>query len=114
MKDFFVDFQNNRIKGYIKGIDAIKQIIIFILSTERYAYLTHSWQYGASIDKYIGQDYNYIVSDIEREIKESLLMDDRILDVNNFNLNKKNDEMYINFNVETLFGNTDMEVELVV
>ena len=103
-KTYYLNFDKNRIQGYVKELEAVKQSIICMLETERYAYLIHTWQYGASLEQYIGQSYDYVTADIGREIKETLMTDDRILDVFGFNFEQIGDNLKINFEVNTVYG----------
>lgn len=103
-KTYYLNFDKNRIQGYIKELEAVKQSIICMLETERYAYLIHTWQYGASLEQYIGQSYDYVTADIGREIKETLMTDDRILDVFGFKFEQIGDNLKINFEVNTVYG----------
>lgn len=111
-KTFYINFEKNQIQGNIDALKAIEQSILMLLNTERYANIIYSWEYGASLEKYIGTSYDFIVGDIGREIKESLLKDNRILDVNNFEFEKNGDEIYINFVVDTIYGTTKQGVKL--
>lgn len=103
-KTYYLNFDKNRIQGYIKELEAVKQSIICMLETERYAYLIHTWQYGASLEQYIGQSYDYVTADIGREIKETLMTDDRIIDVYGFKFEQIGDNLKVNFEVNTVYG----------
>lgn len=103
-KTFLLNFENNRIQGNIKELEAVKQSIICMLETERYAYLIHTWQYGASLEQYIGQSYDYVTADIGREIKETLMTDDRIVDVYGFKFEQIGENLKVNFEVNTVYG----------
>ena len=103
-KTFLLNFENNRIQGNIKELEAVKQSIICMLETERYAYLIHTWQYGASLEQYIGQSYDYVTADIGREIKETLMTDDRIVDVYGFKFEQTAENLKVNFEINTVYG----------
>ena len=109
-KTFYLNFDKNRIQGYVNELAAIRQSIICMLETERYAYLIHSWQYGASLEQYIGKNYDFVTSDIGREIKETLMTDDRVLDVYGFSFEQVEDNLKVNFEVNTVYGIVDESV----
>lgn len=112
-KTFYINYEKNRIQGEIDGLEAIKQSIISMLSTERYAYLIHTWQYGATMEKYIGENIDFILSDIGREIKETLLTDNRILDVREFEYNQfEPDSLRITFLVDTIYGSANLNTNI--
>ena len=72
------DFQ---IAGKVDNLQAIEQSIKHILSVERYAYLIYDDNYGVELEKYIGKDFSYLEATIEDTLREALLQDDRIVDV---------------------------------
>lgn len=105
-KTFYLNPETNRIEGKIDGMQAVEQSIVMMLSTERYSSLIYDWNYGSSLEKYLGKPYDYIVGDAGREIRETLLTDDRITDVHSFSFHRSGDECSISFTVETIFGST--------
>lgn len=110
-KTYKIDFENGRISGMVDGLDAVKQTIIQILLTTRFAFIVHDEQYG--IDDLIGlisSDLpdDYIFSEGERIIKESLSNDDRIISTSNYKFSHIGDELFISFDVETIFGDTSI------
>ena len=76
--------EENEIRQMCDQLEAVKQAVYKILNTERYAYLIYSWNYGVELADLFGKPVNYCVSEIERRIREALLMDDRILQVKDF------------------------------
>lgn len=74
--------------GKIDDLEAIKQAVGHILSVERYAYIIYDDNYGVELEKYIGQNYEFLESTIEDTLKEALLQDDRIIDVKVTNIHK--------------------------
>lgn len=110
---FYLDFANGRIGGIIGGVASVEQAIYVSLMTERYAYMIYSWQYGVGVEKYIGKDFGYIKADIGREIKETLLQDDRIIDIYDFDINKVDiDSATIKFSCLTTEGSVDIKQEV--
>jgi hypothetical protein len=84
-----------------------------ILYTERYAYVIYSSQYGVELDRLIGQEYDFIVSDLERTITEALLADDRILSITDFTTEQTAiDRMTASFRVNSVIGATNISTEV--
>ena len=84
-----------------------------ILYTERYAYVIYSSQYGVELDRLIGKDYDFIVSDLERTITEALLADDRILGITDFVAEQTAiDRMAVSFRVNSVVGATNISTEV--
>lgn len=101
------------IAGKIDKIESVKQAIKHILSTERYSNPIYDDDYGVELEKYIGQDYGTIVADIENTLREALIQDDRITDVQVDSIQKQDDSCFIEFTVFTIYGNILEEINLV-
>ena len=110
-KQHRMDFDRNRILGTCDGLDAVKQSILKILNSERYAYLIYSWDYGIELMDLYGQPTMYVCPEIERRVKEALLQDDRITGVDGFEFDtSKTGVVSVAFTVHTLFGDLTEEV----
>ena len=107
-----INRNTNRISGYIDNREAITQAIYLILQTERYESMIYNWYYGTELDALIGKNRDYVTSELKRAITEALLEDDRITEVNNFRINYTNDVAVIQFLVQTVFGDIQMEWEV--
>jgi phage baseplate assembly protein W len=92
------------IQGTIDGVEALKQAIQKILNTERYHYPIYSFDYGLDMEQLIGQDIEYVKIAVKGLIKEALLYDDRIEDVNNFYIESNSDQLTCSFDVISIYG----------
>jgi len=110
-----LDFERKRISGKIDNEEAIRQLVMKILYTERYAYVIYSSQYGVELDRLIGKDYDFIVSDLERTITEALLADDRILSITDFVAEQTAiDRMSATFTVNSVVGSVNINTEVII
>lgn len=108
-----LDFERKRLSGKIDNEDAIMQLVMKILYTERYAYVIYSSQYGVELDRLIGKEYDFIVSDLERTITEALLADDRIISITDFTTEQTSiDRMTASFMVNSVVGSTNISTEV--
>ena len=108
-----LDFERKRISGFIDNEEAIMQLVMKILYTERYAYVIYSSQYGVELDRLIGQEYDFIISDLERTITEALLADDRILSITDFTTEQTAiDRMAVSYRVNSVVGATNISTEV--
>lgn len=108
-----LDFERKRLSGKIDNMDSIIQLVMKILYTERYAYVIYSSQYGVELDRLIGEEYDFIVSDLERTITEALLADDRIISITDFKTEKTEiDTMMVSFMVNSSEGSTNFSTEV--
>lgn len=103
---------NNKIYNYVDGLEAIKQTVHKILSTERYAYMIYSWDYGFEVEDLIGEPYNYVILELKDRITEALLQDDRIEELKNFKFNKNFDSVICSFEVKSIFGDFGLGFDL--
>lgn len=104
--------KENRIIGICDKLDALKQSIDLILSIERYKYPIYSWNYGIELNDLYGEHISYVIPELERRIKESLLQDDRIKDVDNFNFKITKNTVYTTFLVHSIYGDISVEKEI--
>ena len=108
-----LDFTNRRIIGKVDDKEAVMQFIKKVLDTSKYAYSSYDWYYGNEILSLIGQSYDYIITELPRIVDETLLVDDRIISIQNWNYSRINvDSMSASFLVRTIFGTINYEMEV--
>lgn len=98
----------NNVSGKIDDIEALKQTITHILSTERYDNPIYNFNYGIELEQYKGKDIGFITADIENTLREALTQDDRIKDVQVNDVSKLSiDSCKVEFTVYTIYGNVE-------
>lgn len=108
-----LDFINRRIIGKVDDKEAVMQFIKKVLDTSKYAYSSYDWYYGNEILSLTGQSYDYIITELPRIVDEALLVDDRIISIQNWNFSKINvDSISASFLVRTIFGTINYEMEV--
>lgn len=113
-RTYKISFDKDRINGYTDDLDALKQAIYLILSTERYQHIIYSWDYGVELLDLIGKPMPYVMSELPRRIKEALIQDNRISDVINFEFKKQGKRLHTTFTVVSNVGNIATDLEVVV
>ena len=84
-KTYKMEIESNKIIGILNNdLKAIEQAVYKIIRTERYEYPIYSWNYGIELRDLFGMPTSYCIPEIERRIKEALLQDTRIKEVENF------------------------------
>lgn len=111
-KTYNINRNTNRISGYIDNKDAMVQAIYLILQTERYESMIYNWYYGVEFDSLIGKNRDYVTSELRRVIREALLEDNRISEVDNFHLTFSDDSVLIDFLVTTNVGDITINWEV--
>jgi len=108
-----MNLESNLVRGYTDDLEAMKQVIYKILSTERYQYIMYSWNYGIELLDLYGEPVSYVCPELERRISEALLWDGRIQSVTDFEFNISiKGVVHVSFTAHTVFG--DVVAEKVV
>lgn len=100
----------------ISGLEAIKMWIIKVLKTEKHKFRIYNSnnveKYGVSLSEIITSDYpiEFIKSEIQREIKDTLIKNSEIKEVSNFVFNRDRRTLNVTFNVKTSYGTIRQEV----
>ena len=94
----------NKIQGFVDGLEALEQAIYKVLNTEMYEYPIYSFSYGIELENLIGKDPIFVQVELQRRIRECLMQDDRITDVDNFKFELIGDEIKCTFDVHSIYG----------
>ncbi|WP_334075459.1 DUF2634 domain-containing protein [Paenibacillus sp. A14] len=114
-RTYLLDFESGQVKEkIIDGQEAIKQSIQKAILTARYRYLIYNSQYGCEIETLLGQDISpqLLHSEITRVITEALKEDDRIQAVEQFQIERESDKLFVTFTVITAEGAIEQEVSI--
>ena len=112
-KDFDFDFVKGVLTGKkVEGKDALKVWIYKAIKTKRYIHDVYTWDYGNDIEEIIGQGYDkgFIDSEVERRIKDCLMVNEKIKSCHDFNIELSNDHLTVNFKVESVYGEVNISV----
>ena len=104
--EFGIDFTTGQLTGIVvEGIEAIKVWIYIALQVARYRYFICSWQYGSEIEDLYGKGYSaeHLESEIGRMIKECLLVNDYIEQVEVTNATYKLGRLSATVTVTTIY-----------
>ena len=105
-----MDLQATHIRGYTDKQEAMQQAIYKILNTERYQYITYSWDYGIELLDLFGEPISYVVPEVERRIKDALLHDTRITSLTDFRFEYPAKRvLHVLFTAHTIFGDIPIE-----
>jgi len=109
-RTYRIDFEQGRVVGMADGLDAVKQAVYKILHTDRFRHLIYSSDYGMEWNGLIGANPAFIQAELKRRITESLLQDDRIEAVQDFEFEFNGDTALVRFTVVSSFGSYQEEV----
>ena len=111
-KTYCLDLDGKRIRGYVDGLEAVKQAIDKALRTARYKNLIYDDDYGSELLSVIldpSTTKEFIEASFPQLIHEALSGDTRILGESNFSFEYGKDNVHVRFTVETIFGSTEVE-----
>lgn len=117
-KEYAWDFINNDFlltngkNTIVEGLDALKVWIYKSLQTQRYRYLAYSWNYGHEFEDLIGQGLSpeALTSEIERSIKETLMVNPYITSITGLNISVNDNLTNASFTVNTIYGEAMISV----
>lgn len=109
-KTYRLDFERGRCIGMIDGLEAIKQSIFKMLSTERFKHLIYSDDYG--FENLSGKERLFVQAELPRRIEEAVLQDARILAVEDISIQFQADSAIATFVCRTVYGKIEASKEV--
>lgn len=109
---FRLDPEGKRIIGMVDGLEAVKQAVLLILSTERFQHVIYSFNHGSELQGLTGNHASFVASEVKRRIREALLQDDRIQAVENFQISVDGDTLLAVFTVVSIYGSFEEKKEV--
>ena len=103
-KTYRMDPLLNRIIGMTDGLEAVRQAAMKILETERFEFLIYSGNYGSELANLPGHHSSYVRTEFARRIREALMQDDRIKDIQDLEIDIRGDEAIASFTVVSIYG----------
>lgn len=107
---YHVDFAAGRVSGMVDQRAAMEQAIYKILLTQRFAYRIYSWNYGMEWDAVMGKSWPVFESEIRRTLREALLADSRIEELEDMTVVRKDKRTAaVSFTARTNLGDIKIE-----
>ena len=102
-RTYALDLDTGDMGGIIDGTDAIKQFIVKAILTARFRFPIYDSDYGSELEELIGSNVSsaLLQTEIPRVITETLIYDDRITDVYDFEIFQEADKLFVSFVVDT-------------
>lgn len=102
---YYINSKTGHIASMIDGRESVIQAIFKALDTEKLSYDIYGWLYGLDMEPFIGQDLDYVQTNIQSYIEDCLLQDDRINSIQNLTVEQQDvDSCLITFDVDTTEG----------
>ena len=102
---FLIDWTSRQIAGMDAGLAAMRQAVEIILRNERFRWQIYTSNFGSELESLPGEEYEFIVSEIPRRVRDACSVDHRILSADAFEFSKNLDgSVTCFFTVNTVFG----------
>ena len=112
-KTFLIDWSSKQISGMNEGLPAMRQAVEIILQNERFEWQIYSSNFGSELDNLVGEELDFIESELPRRIEDAFSSDSRILSVENFEFSETEmGELVCHFDVRTVYGTMREEVKV--
>lgn len=111
-KTFKLIHDKNRLVGFTDEREALKQAIFLMLSIERYDHIIYSWNYGVEFRDLFGMPTSYVASEAKRRIRDCLLQDDRINEVDSFVITSNKNKVHVQYIAHTIYGEINGKTEV--
>ena len=112
-KTFLIDWSSKQISGMDEGLLAMRQAVEIILQNERFEWQIYSSNFGSELETLVGDERDFIESELPRRIEDAFSSDSRILSVENFEFSEpKMGELVCRFDVRTVYGTLRAEVKV--
>ena len=97
--------------GYMdEGLEAVRQSVEIALNVDRFRWQIYNTNFGNELEELIGDDADYIQSDLPRMVDDALSVDDRVIDTTDYVFSVNGDSMTVSFTVNTVYGQLTEEL----
>ena len=97
--------------GYMdEGLEAVRQSVEIALNVDRFRWQIYNTNFGNELEELIGDDADYIQSELPRMVDDALSVDDRVIDTTDYVFSVNGDSMTVSFTVNTVYGQLTEEL----
>lgn len=97
--------------GYMdEGLEAVRQAVEIALNVERFQWQIYNTNFGNELEELVGDDADYIQSELPRMVNDALSVDDRVIDTTDYVFSVNGDSMTVSFTVNTVYGQLTEEL----
>lgn len=108
-KTWKIDFETNRLIGFIDQKELLKQHIFFILNIKKFETPIYSYNLGMDFNQLFKSLSNDIPNILFSNIKDALLSDYRINDIIDFSCKVFSSYILAEFTVVSIYGNMSIK-----
>lgn len=109
---WYINKDTNRVQGTVDNYDAVVQAVQVILNVERFRWQIYSPYSGMQWRGLIGEDPGYVAAELQRRIRDALMMDDRVTGIKDFKYSIADDVLTASLTVTTVYGDVQTTTEV--
>lgn len=109
---WYINKDTNRMQGTVDNYDAVVQAVQVILNVERFRWQIYSPYSGMQWRGLIGEDPGYVAAELQRRIRDALMMDDRVTGIKDFKYTIADDVLTASLTVTTVYGDVQTTTEV--
>lgn len=102
---WYVNPKTGRISGMADGFTAVKQAVEILFSVERFLWQIYTPNFGMEWEGLVGQNPGFVALEIQRRAKDAIRTDSRMTDITDFSYQVNEDNLTVEFTVQTVYGN---------
>lgn len=107
-----IDHETQRIVGTVDLLSSVQQAVEVYLNVQRFSWQIYRPYTGSEFDDLLGLPSSYVGAELQRRIRDALLVDDRITGVSDFTYSVENDMLTASFTVHCVYGAFQSSVEV--
>lgn len=111
---WYINKDTNRIQGTVDNYDTVVQAVQVILNVERFRWQIYSPYSGMQWRGLIGEDPGYVAAELQRRIRDALMMDDRVTGIKDFKYSIADDVLTASLTVTTVYGDVQTTTEVTI
>lgn len=111
-RTWYINKETNRIQGECDNWQAVRQAVEVILNVQRFKWQIYTPYSGMDWRNLIGEDAGYVASELQRRIRDALMMDGRVLGVSDYSYTIDGDALHVSLTVNTVYGDVAQTMEV--
>lgn len=113
--DYNFDLETQQIRGMVEGKECLKRWIQRAVMIERNAYPQYTSDFGVELEHLKGKSYDFAILNIEKTIREALLIHEDIENVYDFTYGRvpgQKDAVFVSFKVNSIYGAIEQQTKV--
>ena len=109
-RTWIIDRNTMQVGFMDEGLEAVRQSVEIALNVDRFRWQIYNTNFGNELEELIGDDADYIQSELPRMVDDALSVDDRVIDTADYVFSVNGDSMTVSFTVNTVYGQLTEEL----